>query len=236
MIKELFKDKSKKLAILIDPEKVNELMLERLEKSDGYDFVFIGGSILSRSLEETLLNVKNLTKKPVILFPGNAMQVSGNADGILYLSLISGRNPDFLIGNQVISAPLIKNMGLETVSTGYILVNCGNTTSVEYMSGTKPIPYEKTDIAVATAIAGEMLGLQALYLEGGSGAKTTITTSMISEVRKNTTIPLIVGGGIRSAEVLKKIYKAGADIAVVGTALENDPALLDDLVEVKKQF
>lgn len=227
------------MAVLIDPEKSTDGEITRLIKNascEGIDFFLVGGSILSRSIDAAIDCIKANTNKLVIIFPGNACQVSAKADGILYLSLISGRNPEFLIGNHVISAPIIKKAGLQTIATGYVLIDCGSSTSVQYMSGTMPIPYSKNDIAIATALAGEMLGLQAIYLEAGSGADKHVSATMIADVKKNLHIPLIVGGGIRSKEDLIEVYQAGADIAVVGTALEKDAALLSDFIAVKHQM
>ena len=184
------------------------------------------------SISHAIDVIKSVYTGPVILFPGNANQVSANADAILFLSLISGRNAEFLIGNQVLSAPVIKNSGLEAIATGYMLIDCGKTTSVEYMSNTQPIPYDKPDIAVATAIAGEMLGLKALYLEGGSGAQSFVNPEIISAVKKSCSIPLIVGGGIRSCESLRNVFDSGADIAVVGTIIEKNPELLSEMMKV----
>ncbi|MBK8806450.1 MAG: geranylgeranylglyceryl/heptaprenylglyceryl phosphate synthase [Bacteroidales bacterium] len=229
----------KKLAVLLDPEKISitELInIVQIASTGGIDFFLVGGSLVSKSVSEIVEVIKYYTTLPVILFPGNTNQITPKADATFFLSLISGRNPEFLIGNHVVAAPIIKKMDLETIPVGYILVNCGQTTSVEYMSDTKPIPYSKIDIAVATAMAGEMLGLKAIYLEGGSGADKTVSPQMISEVRANTNIPLIVGGGIRNAQSLTEVYKAGADIAVIGTIIEEHPASLPQFVAAKLQF
>ena len=179
--------------------------------------ILIGGSIVFNGIDETVKTIKSLTSKPVYLFPGSILQVSKYADGILLLSLISGRNPEFLIGNHVLAAPKIKKSGIEVIPTGYILVNSGIDTSVSYMSNTAPIPYCKNDIAVATALAGEMLGLQTIYLEAGSGALKPVSAKMISEVKSQIKIPLIVGGGIKTTEQLYAILQAGADMVVIGT-------------------
>ena len=199
---------------------------------EGVHMIFVGGSLVMSSISHAIDVIKSVYTGPVILFPGNANQVSANADAILFLSLISGRNAEFLIGNQVLSAPVIKNSGLEAIATGYMLIDCGKTTSVEYMSNTQPIPYDKPDIAVATAIAGEMLGLKALYLEGGSGAQSFVNPEIISAVKKSCSIPLIVGGGIRSCESLRNVFDSGADIAVVGTIIEKNPELLSEMMKV----
>ncbi len=235
MIYDSFIKKDKKqLALLIDPDKHTDesiTHISRIAETLSVDYVFVGGSLLMADIERTIKYIKAYYSGEVILFPGNANQVASNADGILFLSLISGRNAEFLIGNHVISAPKIRKANLEVIPTGYLLIDCGNRTSVEYMSNTTPIPSEKPDIAIATAIAGEMLGLKALYLEGGSGAKNTIPTSIISGVKENTNLPIIVGGGIRSAKDLEAIFNAGADIAVVGTAIEQNQNLLAELMQ-----
>jgi phosphoglycerol geranylgeranyltransferase len=157
------------------------------------------------------------------------MQISEKADGLLFLSLISGRNPEMLIGRHVLAAPVLKRTNLEIISTGYMLIDSGSPTSVSYMSGTVPIPHDKEDIAVCTAMAGEMLGMKLIYLDAGSGARFTVSNNMIEEVKKNTGIPLIVGGGIRTAEKAIEICQAGADIIVIGNALEKDPERITDI-------
>ena len=239
MICNTFLNSSKKLALLIDPDKHTSesvIHVSRIAEALKVDYIFVGGSILMTSIEHTVQYIKAYYNGPVLLFPGNSCQVSQNADAILFLSLLSGRNAEFLIGNHVISAPRIKQIGLEVIPTGYILINCGRVTSVEYMSNTQPIPSDKPDIAIATALAGEMLGLKCLYLEGGSGAETPVPESIIKGVRENCSIPLIVGGGIRSSEQLLQIYNAGADIAVVGTAIEKNQSLLQKLIEVRNSL
>ena len=226
--------KGKKLALLIDPDKTrdNELrsVCEMAEKSS-IDLILVGGSILWHSTEQTVSEIKKVCSLPVVLFPGNSFQVCGNADGILFLSLISGRNPDFLIGHQVISAPIVKQSSLEVISTGYMLFDTGKQTSVEYMSNTKPLPANKPDIAVATAIAGEMLGMKMLYLEGGSGAQSTIGHNIIEAIRSNVSIPLMVGGGIRTVADMTNAFVAGADIVVLGTIIEEQPQMIAEFAK-----
>ena len=223
----------KMFAMLIDPDKQpEENQLEELldmAKYAGVNFIFVGGSLISRPIDESISLLKQHCNLPVILFPGSLWQVSEKADSLLFLSLISGRNSDFLIGNQVVAAPILRKTNLEIISTGYILVDCGSATSVEYMSNTRPIPYTKKDIAVATAIAGEMLGFKAIYMDGGSGAEKPISPEMISAVRENIKIPLIIGGGIRNSEQAQNALDAGADIIVIGNAIEKKPNLLKDL-------
>lgn len=228
---------NKLFALLIDPEKYTEESLVRTVKTAEIaeiDFYLIGGSIISDKIDGSIELIKKYTQKPVIIFPGSLLQISPLADGMLLLSLISGRNPEFLIGNQVIAAPYLKRSGIEIISTGYILIESGVTTSVEYMSNTKPIPASKTDLVVATAVAGEMLGHKLIYLEAGSGADNPLRPALISEVKKNINIPLIVGGGIRKKEDVVNMYKAGADIVVVGNAVEENYALTLDLAGVNR--
>jgi phosphoglycerol geranylgeranyltransferase len=223
--------KGRKLALLIDPDKTQGSDLTsvcQMAEKACIDLILVGGSILWHSTEQTVTEIKKACKIPVILFPGNSFQVCGNADAILFMSLISGRNPDFLIGQQVISAPIVKQTMLEVIPTGYMLFDTGKQTSVEYMSNTKPLPSNKPDIAVATALAGEMLGLKVLYLEGGSGAQSTLGTKMIEAIRKNVSIPLMVGGGIRTIADMKNAFLAGADIVVVGTIIEEQPEMIEE--------
>jgi len=224
--------KNKMIALLIDPDKHDEKSLEHIvllaEKSKA-DYFFVGGSLLMTNIEETISVLKNKTSIPVIIFPGNVMQVSDLADGILFLSMISGRNPDLLIGQHVVSALRIKNSKLEVLPTGYILIENGRTTSVEYMSNTKPIPPDKPEIAVATAVAGEMLGLKLIYLEAGSGATNSVGLQIISEVRKNISLPILVGGGIRNFAEARKIFEAGANLIVIGSIIEENPETITEL-------
>ncbi len=225
MILNKIKRDKKQMVILIDPDKENnDSLLKFCKKLNKIpvDYLFVGGSLLQKNIDETINILKKNSDLPIILFPGSLLQISDNADAILLLSLISGRNPDFLIGNHVIAANFLKRSKLEILPTAYLLIESGNITSVEYISNTKPIPRNKIDIAVATAIAGEILGLKLIYLEAGSGAKKSVNLKMIEEVKKNISIPLIVGGGIKSRNKIDKIYKAGADIVVIGTALEKN--------------
>jgi len=227
---DIISSKGNKLALLIDPDKTQGDVLTTVCKNaeiHGFDLILVGGSILWHSTERTVNEIKKACTLPVVLFPGNSFQVCGNADAILFMSLISGRNPDFLIGQQVVSAPIVKQLSLETISTGYMLFDTGKQTSVEYMSNTKPLPSNKPDIAVATALAGEMLGLKMLYLEGGSGAQSILGVSMIEAIRKNVSIPLMVGGGIRTVDDMKNAFAAGADIVVLGTIIEDEPEMIE---------
>ena len=223
----------KLFSILIDPDKqTEEILLEIIDKakSVNVDLFFVGGSLLTNnSLDFCISIIKQNCKIPVVLFPGNTMQVNNKADGILFLSLISGRNPEMLIGNHVITAPILKESDIEVLSTGYMLIDSGEATSVSYMSNTTPIPHDKDDIAVCTSLAGEMLGLKMMYLDGGSGAINTVSEKMITSVAKNINVPLIIGGGINSTEKAKEKCKAGADIIVVGNAIEQDSSLIKEM-------
>jgi len=206
------KKQSKKLALLIDPDKFKSGTALKNGIAAGVDFIFVGGSLLSQgSLQKCVETIKTHTNIPLILFPGATDQIDPNADGILFLSLISGRNPDNLIGKHVISAPLLKKTSLEIIPTGYMLIDGGNSTSASYMSNTIPIPYTKSDIAVCTAMAGEMLGLKLIYMDTGSGAINHVSENMVREVKKNIDLPVIVGGGIRTDEHAYNLCTAGAD-------------------------
>ena len=226
-----FQDKSrKKLAVLIDPDKPTDaqiLSIVEKAKAAEVDFFFVGGSLLvTDSLDHCIKLIKANCDIPVLIFPGNSLQISKYCDGFLLLSLISGRNPEMLIGRHVIAAPYLKLYGNEIIPTGYMLIDSGKATSVSYMSDTTPIPHDKDDIAMCTAIAGEMLGLKLIYLEAGSGALIPVSTSMISKVKKMIQIPLIVGGGIKTPEMAEEAVRAGADVIVIGTAFEKEPELL----------
>jgi putative glycerol-1-phosphate prenyltransferase len=205
-------------------------------EKDGADFLLVGGSLLFSSIDNAIAVIKENSALPVLLFPGNMLQITDKADGILLLSLISGRNPDLLIGNHVIAAPFLKGSSLEIIPTGYILVDGGKTTSVEYMSNTKPIPADKSDIVIATALAGELIGLKTIYLEAGSGALNPVNEEIVNRVKNNISIPLIVGGGIKDNITLENICRAGADVIVVGNAFEKDAGLLKSFSEVIHQY
>ena len=223
----------KQIALLIDPDKISRPQLEDLTvraMSAKVDHFFVGGSLMTNgNLPSVIKLLKENTKIPVILFPGDNMQVDANADAILFLSLISGRNPDLLIGKQVVAAPLIQEKEIEAIPTGYMLIESGNTTSAQYMSNTNPIPSDKTDIASCTALAGEMLGMKAIFLDAGSGAKHPVSEEMIRSVREKINAPLIVGGGIKSSEKAISNCNAGADLIVIGNCIEENPELLDEL-------
>ncbi|MCB9032532.1 MAG: geranylgeranylglyceryl/heptaprenylglyceryl phosphate synthase [Chitinophagales bacterium] len=226
--------KSKQIAVLIDPDKMNEEKLLQLITiaQNKIDYFFIGGSLLlHNNLEQIIQIIKQNTTIPVVLFPGNYNQISSSADAILLLSLISGRNAEFLIGQQVHAAPLLKQSNLEIISTGYILIDGNNKTSVQYISNTQAIPNNKNDIAACTALAGEQLGLKAIYLEAGSGALQSVPTTLIEAVKQQINIPLIVGGGIKTIAQATAIFNAGANVIVVGTAIEEDATFLSDLIQ-----
>ncbi|MCV2486193.1 geranylgeranylglyceryl/heptaprenylglyceryl phosphate synthase [Flavobacterium sp. SH_e] len=216
----------KLLAVLLDPDKIVmenlDHLIEKINQSPA-THIFVGGSIVQNNiLEELILELKQKTNLPVILFPGDPSQISSKADGILFLSLLSGRNPDYLIEYQVQAAPILKKTNLEVISTGYILIESGNETAVARVSKTKPLSRENLDLVLATALAGEMLGNQLIYLEAGSGAKQPVPTEMIELIAQNIEIPIIVGGGIVDLQGIQKAYNAGADLVVIGTAFENN--------------
>jgi phosphoglycerol geranylgeranyltransferase len=227
------KNGRKAFAVLIDPDKVTASSLSSLVQSanqSNVDYLFVGGSlVVSDHLDECIEQIKKETSIPIILFPGSPSQLSKHADALLYLSLISGRNPELLIGQHVISAPFVKKSGLEIISTGYMVIDGGAPTTVSYISGAAPIPADKAEIALCTAMAGEMLGKKLIYMDAGSGAKKPITEEMISLVAKNIEVPLVIGGGIRDAEKAYLNCKAGADVIVVGNAIEKDPSLLEEI-------
>jgi phosphoglycerol geranylgeranyltransferase len=223
----------KSFAVLIDPDKVNNSNLDlliQLALDAKVDYFFVGGSlVISDHLDECIQYIKTACHIPILLFPGSPSQVSKYADALLYLSLISGRNPELLIGQHVISAPFVKKSGLEIISTGYIVVDGGAPTTVSYISNASPVPADKNEIAMCTAMAGEMLGMKLIYMDAGSGAKKAITESMIATVAKNIDVPLIVGGGIVDPEKAFANCAAGADIIVVGNAIEKDPTLIKEI-------
>ena len=218
----------KLLAILLDPDKIDlnttEALVRKINQTPA-THIFIGGSHVSDNiLDELILKIKEVCVLPLILFPGDPSQISNQADAILFLSLISGRNPDFLIEHQIKAAPILKKTNLEIISTGYILIESGTETAVEKVSKTKPLDRNNHDLALATAQAGEMLGNKLIYLEAGSGANQAVPLEMIQFVSQNIKIPLIVGGGIIDLQGIQKAYDSGADIVVIGTAFEKDVA------------
>tara|TARA_B100000900_G_C20532422_1_gene696894 strand:+ start:49 stop:786 length:738 start_codon:yes stop_codon:yes gene_type:complete len=239
-IQESRKAGKKLFAILIDPDKQSKEELKQIlekAKSAKVDLFFVGGSLLTNdSLDSCLETLKNESDIPVILFPGNAMQVNNKADAILFLSLISGRNAEMLIGKQVITAPILKQSSLEVLPTGYILIDSGKPTTVSYMSNTTPIPHEKNAVAACTAMAGEMLGLKCIFMDGGSGALNPISEKMIAMVRQSVDTPLIIGGGINSGKKATANCEAGADVIVVGNAIEKDENLIEEIANAIHSF
>jgi putative glycerol-1-phosphate prenyltransferase len=229
----------KSIALLLDPDKAKDDSLRNILKiADDCqaDFILAGGSLTSAGIGNLIDRTRELSSIPIVLFPGNLLQLTTKADRIMLLSLISGRNPELLIGNHVIAAPHLKDVRDKLVPVGYILVSCGPRTSVEYISQTEAIPSDKTEIAVATALAGEMLGLKMIYLEAGSGAANHVPLEMIRSVHDNISIPLAVGGGIRTAGEVKDIFAAGADLIILGNGCEKNPALLSEACRIRDEF
>ncbi len=219
-------NQQKLLAILLDPDKIDlenlDHLIDKINESPA-THIFIGGSIVEvNTIDELILRLKEKTTLPVVLFPGNPSQISKEADAILFLTLLSGRNPDYLIEHQVNAVPILKKTNLEVISTGYILIESGTQTAVERVSKTEPLDRLNVDYVVETAQAGEYIGNKLMYLEAGSGAKNSVPLGMIKKVADNIKIPLIVGGGIRSKTEIQVAYIAGADLVVIGTAFEND--------------
>lgn len=237
-ILEKSKKGQKQIAVLIDPDKHEPSEFDAIAKRMSVydiDYFFIGGSLLSKDLlEECLTAFKNVTNIPLIIFPGGIMQVHKKADAILFLSLVSGRNPELLIGKHVESVPYILDAKIEAISTAYLIIEGGRITTAQYISNTLPIPADKPEIASLTAKAGELLGMKQVYLDAGSGALNSVPPKMIKTVKKAIQVPLIVGGGIRSAKEAKEKFDAGADLIVVGTILEEDESILKELISVIK--
>jgi phosphoglycerol geranylgeranyltransferase len=230
----------KSFAVLLDPDNLD---LERcrhllaLSEANRVDYFFMGGSLVTTKNQASLIQlIKAHSNIPVILFPSNSLHIDHQADGILLLSLISGRNPEFLIGQHVLAAPLLKASPLQVLPTGYLLVDTGRQTTASYMSGTTPLPYDKPAIAACTAMAGELLGLQFIYIDGGSGALKPVSPEMIKAVKSSIDIPLIVGGGINTTEKAQAALAAGADIIVVGNEIEKNPDFLAGVSEVLESF
>ena len=230
----------KSFAVLIDPDKVNlEKFSNLLDLCIQYkaDYIFVGGSLITYYvMEEVITKIKDYTNIPVILFPGNSLHINNQADAILLLSLISGRNPEFLIGQHVISAPILRKSGLEILSTGYMLIDSGRQTTVSYISNTTPIPQDKPGIAACTAMAGEMLGLKLTYLDAGSGAMNPVSPEMIAAVRQSVDTPIIVGGGINSIRKAKNALSAGADVIVIGNGIEENIDLLKEIASAVNSY
>jgi putative glycerol-1-phosphate prenyltransferase len=229
------KSGKKAFAVLIDPDKTTPSGLTALldiAVPAGVDYFFVGGSLLiSDNLDACIRQIKQQCSIPVLLFPGSPSQISKHADALLYLSLISGRNAELLIGQHVISAPFVRASGLEIISTGYMVIDGGAPTTVSYISNAAPIPSDKADIALCTAMAGEMLGHKLIYMDAGSGARRPVSEALITAVSGNIQVPLVVGGGIRDAEKAYRNCRAGADVIVVGNAIEKNAALIKEMAD-----
>lgn len=226
----------KALAVLIDPDKATDIggliRLVNLCVENKVDYLLVGGSLIANdNFSKVISIIKSNSNIPVVIFPGNHIQIDSNADAILLLSLISGRNADFLIGQHVLAAPILKKSKLEIIPMGYMLVNSGAPTSASYMSNTVPLPSDKPTIAACTAMAGEMLGLQSIYLDAGSGADEPIPQKVISTVARSIDVPLVVGGGLNSISRVNLALEAGADMIVIGNALEKEESLLIQISE-----
>jgi phosphoglycerol geranylgeranyltransferase len=235
-----FREQGRKaFAVLIDPDKVSLDTLPRfLELAVSYrvDFLLVGGSLVTSSImAEVIRLIKQQTRIPVIIFPGSNLHISPGADAILFLSLISGRNSEFLIGQHVVAAPILRKSGLAVLPTGYMLVDSGRQTTVSYISNTTPLPHDKPSVAACTAMAGEMLGLQLMYLDAGSGAQRPVPPEVIAAVRQSVEVPIIVGGGINTPQKAKAALEAGADLIVVGNGIEQNPDLLPAIAAVVAQ-
>jgi putative glycerol-1-phosphate prenyltransferase len=226
----------KSIALLLDPDKSDRNYLKkilRIATDNNADYILTGGSLTFKSISNLISSVRELCTIPVVLFPGNLLQISLEADAILLLSLISGRNPELLIGNHVLAAPILKDVRDRLISVGYILTGNGKKTSVEYISQTEPIPCDKPEIIIATAMAGEMLGLNMIYLEAGSGADKPVEPRIISQVRDNISVPLAVGGGLRNINEIGETFIAGANLVVLGNSCEKNPHLLADACKIR---
>ena len=226
----IVKEKGAGFIVLIDPDRKNDKKLETLvenaNRSD-VDAIFVGGSLMmDGGYHDRVARIKDVAKIPVIFFPGGVGQINEYYDAMLFMSVISGRNPHYLIGEQVIAAPIVKDLALEAIPTGYMLLDGGSATTVEFMSGSLPIPLDRPDIAVAHALAGQYLGMKLLYLEAGSGAKYPVPIEIIKQVASETNVSLIVGGGIRTPKVAAERVKAGASFIVAGTAIEKSSELM----------
>ena len=238
-IYQLKNEGKKSLAVLIDPDQTEQSVLNiaHLCQANSIDFVFVGGSLTTAGvLSEAIKNIKKNYFGKIYIFPGNEFMIDNKADGILFLSLLSGRNPEYLIGTQLVAAPILAASNLEVIPTAYLLIDGGKETSVSYVSNTKPIPADKPDIAMATALAGKMLGMHCIYLDAGSGALNPIPAKMISSVVKSVNLPLIVGGGIRNIESATNAYSAGADLIVIGNGAEDDRSIIEQIAAVRDSF
>jgi len=239
-ILELLKSKQKQIAILIDPEKHNSevKLLELVAKINllNPSFIFVGGSTVNATDFKSCVSIlKENTSIPLVIFPGSHIQIDKKADAILFLSLISGRNPDFLIGHQVQAAHKLKQLDIEIIPTAYMLIDGGKNSSVAYVSQTSPIPADQISIAVNTAIAGELMGMKAIFMDAGSGAINSVSTEMITEVSNNISVPLIIGGGLKTIIEIENALNAGASVAVIGNKIEENVDFLLDLMNLKNK-
>ncbi len=225
----------KLFSVLIDPDKVDIPQTELLVRQSlaaKVDLFLVGGSLMvDNTIERIIKHIKSMCSIPCILFPGSPLQLTNQVDALLFLSLISGRNPDLLIGQHVAAAPMLKKMNIEIIPTGYMLIDGGKPTTASYISNTFPIPHNKPSVAACTAMAGELLGMKLLYMDTGSGAMHSVSEKMIRKVKQSVDLPLIVGGGIRDAETARAICAAGADMIVVGTAIEENASVMFELAE-----
>ena len=231
---------NKMIALLIDPDKVDAVNLESIltkAKAAAVDLILVGGSLLTDGdLDKTIHLIKSQSELPLILFPGSVSQISTEADGILYLSLLSSRNAEMIIGQQVTAAPYLRKTNLEVISTAYLLIDSGKQTTASYMSNSNPIPANKPEIAASTALAGTYFGMDIIYLDGGSGAENPVPTEMISKVKDYTEQLLFIGGGVNTIKKAEDAFTAGADVIVVGNRIEQDPNFLTQLGDLKKKL
>ncbi len=239
-ISKVSESKKKQLAVLVDPDKSStehiKTVCNNALKAKA-NFFLVGGSLLTDGdLDATVTELQKNSDLPVILFPGSSSQISVKADGILFLSLLSSRNPEMLIGQQVIAAPYLRKTNIEVIPTAYLLIDSGEQTTATYISNSQPIPANKSEIAACTALAGEYMGMSLIYLDGGSGAKNPVSAEMIAKVKSYTQNPLIIGGGINNIEKAKSAYEAGADVIVVGNAIEQNPSFCIALGELISEF
>lgn len=238
LLHKLANTQRKGIAWLIDPEKENNFENISWVENSGLDLILVGGSSQSpTNLEETLKSIRRISGEiPICIFPGSHLQVSDQADAILFMALISGRNPEFLISQQVYAALEVEKSGLEVLPTGYILVNDGEILSVHSVSQTLPLSNGDSDFVKATALAGKFLGMQFFYLDAGSGASAPVSSKVISEVKEAIKLPLIVGGGLTSAEKVKAAFESGADLIVLGNSIEKDPGFLSEVLNIKRWY
>jgi putative glycerol-1-phosphate prenyltransferase len=230
---------NKSVALLLDPDKATGEGLQeilRIASECNTDYILAGGSLTFNSIDSLIDNVKSLCNIPIVLFPGNLLQLSLKADAILLLSLISGRNPELLIGNHVIAAPYLRSVREKLFPVGYILIGSGKKTSVEYISQTEAIPADKSGLVVATAMAGEMLGFHMIYLEAGSGAENPVPPEIIRSVRENVAVPLAVGGGLRTSLEITNTFNAGANLVILGNGCEKNPGLLSEACSIRDKI